>query len=230
MKELEIFNTQDGSHSVFSPTFGVSYHSKYGAIQESQHVFIAAGLLEKASTQKDISILEIGWGTGLNALMTLVEAERRQLTIHYTGVENYPLSLEEASALNYPEELEVSEKREVFEEMHRMPWGEPQTLSPNFSFTKLRQKFQDLTIKDSFDVIYFDAFSPSAQPELWETAVLGIMYDALKTDGILVTYCAKGAVKRALKSLGFSIEALPGPPGKREMTRAKKAEAVKPQP
>lgn len=230
MKELEIFNTQDGSHSVFSPIFGVSYHSKYGAIQESQHVFIAAGLLEKAATQKEVSILEIGFGTGLNALMTLLEAERRHLTIHYTGVENYPLSLEEASTLNYPEILEAPSHRSVFEEMHRIPWGEPKTLSSSFHFTKLKQKFEDLSLKDTFDVIYFDAFAPSAQPELWETEVLGIMYDALKADGILVTYCAKGSVKRALKSLGFTIEALKGPPGKREMTRAKKAEAVSLQP
>jgi len=222
MKELEIFNTQDGSHSVFSPIFGVSYHSKYGAIQESQHVFIAAGLLEKATTQKEVSILEIGFGTGLNALMTLLEAERRHLTIHYTGVENYPLSLEEASTLNYPEILAATSHRGVFEEMHRIPWGEPKALSPSFHFTKLKQKFEDLSLKDTFDVIYFDAFAPSAQPELWETEVLGIMYDALKADGILVTYCAKGSVKRALKSLGFTIEALKGPPGKREMTRAKK--------
>lgn len=230
MKELEIFNTQDGSHSVFSPIFGVSYHSKYGAIQESQHVFIAAGLLERAANQKEISVLEIGFGTGLNALMTLLEAERRHLTIHYTGVENYPLSLEEASTLNYPEVLEVPTQRSVFEEMHRIPWGEAKDLSPSFNFTKLKQKFEDLNLKDTFDVIYFDAFAPSAQPELWEPEVLGIMYDALKANGILVTYCAKGSVKRALKSLGFTIEALKGPPGKREMTRAKKAEAATLQP
>lgn len=221
-EELLIIETQDGSHSIYSPTFGVSYHSKYGAIQESQHVFIEAGLYEACLRKKQIAVLEIGFGTGLNALMTSIEADRRNLKIAYTGVENYPVSIREAIQLNYPETLEQQDYRPVFEKMHQADWAVTEQLGPNFQFTKLQQTFQSLQFRSEFDLIYFDAFAPSAQPELWGEEVLSIMYEALREEGILVTYCAKGSVKRTLKALGFTIEALKGPPGKREMTRAKK--------
>lgn len=221
-EEIVIIETQDGSHSIFSPSFGVSYHSKYGAIQESQHVFIEAGLFEASLLKKDIRVLEIGFGTGLNALMTRIEADRRQLTIHYTSVEKFPVPLDEALQLNYPETLLAGGYRPDFEKMHQLEWGIESEFSSNFKFTKLKQSFESLQFDADFDLIYFDAFAPSAQPELWEVDVLGIMYNALAENGILVTYCAKGAVKRTLKALGFTVEALPGPPGKREMTRAKK--------
>lgn len=221
-EEIVIIETQDGSHSIFSPTFGVSYHSKYGAIQESQHVFIEAGLFEASLIKKSIRVLEIGFGTGLNALMTRIEADRRQLEIEYTSVENFPVPISEALQLNYPETLQETGYRQDFESMHQVEWGIKSEIGANFTFTKLRQTFESLQFNASFDLIYFDAFAPSAQPELWEAEVLGIMYDALAENGIFVTYCAKGAVKRTLKALGFTVEALPGPPGKREMTRAKK--------
>lgn len=221
-EELLIIETQDGSHSIYSPTFGVSYHSKYGAIQESQHVFIDAGLHEVSLQKKNISILEIGFGSGLNALMTCIDADQRGLSIEYTGVENFPVPIQEALRLNYPETLDAMAYRPVFEQMHQIDWGKPTQLRANFQFTKLQQTFQSLDFQAAFDLIYFDAFAPSAQPELWEEEVLSIMYKALRLEGILVTYCAKGAVKRSLKALGFTIEALKGPPGKREMTRAKK--------
>lgn len=222
-EEFVIIDTQDGSHSIFSPTFGVTYHSKYGAIQESQHVFIEAGLYEAGLHKKELSILGIGFGTGLNALMTSIEATRRDLNISYTAVENFPVPVQEAVQLNYPEVLNAPEYRPLFEKMHEMDWGQQEILSPNFQFRKLQKTFQSLQFKQEFDLIYFDAFAPSTQPELWEEDVLSIMYEALMDEGLLVTYCAKGAVKRSLKSLGFMIEALKGPPGKREMTRAKKA-------
>ncbi len=221
-EELVIIETQDGSHSIYSPFFGVSYHSKYGAIQESQHVFIEAGLLEASLGRKEIHVLEIGFGSGLNALMTQIEANRRHLTIDYTTVEKFPVPVDEAVQLNYPESLQAITYRPDFERMHQMEWGIKEAFNSNFRFTKLQQSFESLQFDAQFDLIYFDAFAPSAQPELWESEVLGIMYNALRSDGILVTYCAKGAVKRSLKSLGFIVEALPGPPGKREMTRAKK--------
>ncbi|MEZ5044466.1 MAG: tRNA (5-methylaminomethyl-2-thiouridine)(34)-methyltransferase MnmD [Saprospiraceae bacterium] len=222
MTDLVIFDTQDGSHSVFSATYGVSYHSKYGAIQESEHVFIKAGLFEKALAQPDIAILEIGFGTGLNAFLSLIDAKNKGLHIDYVAVENYPLPFESAKQLNYPEELRVPSLRPLFEQMHSMEWGIPMPISPNFTFTKWLKDFQALDFEPVFDIIFFDAFAPSAQPELWEEDMLRIMYKSLKNNGILVTYCAKGIVKRALKTVGFTVESLKGPPGKREMTRAKK--------
>lgn len=214
-----IFETQDGSHSVFSETYGVSYHSKYGAIQESQHVFIEAGLFYKMTGQQNLAVLEVGLGTGLNAFMTLLEAEKRGLSVTYTAVEAFPLSLEEARQLNYPSLLNAGDWRDRLEAIHECAWEKVHSLTPNFQFKKLRQQFESLNFIESFDVIYFDAFAPSAQPELWESAVMEIMYRALRPEGVLTTYCAKGSVKRTLRALGFEIEALPGPPGKREMTR-----------
>lgn len=215
-----IFETQDGSHSLFSEQHGVSYHSKYGAIQESQHVFIESGLYYKMTGNKSLSVLEIGLGTGLNAFMTLLEAEKHQIKIDYTAAEAYPVSREEALQLNYPDLLESKDWANQFMSIHECDWGESHQLSPNFSFTKLLTRFEELNFTETFDVIYFDAFAPTAQPELWETPVMAIMYRSLKPGGVMTTYCAKGAVKRTLKALGFEIEALPGPPGKREMTRA----------
>lgn len=217
----KIFATQDGSHSIFSEQFGVSYHSKYGAIQETQHVFIDAGLRLKAVVQSDISILDIGFGTGLNALMTLCEAEKRNLNIDYVGFEAFPISDEQAETLNYPELLELRERyANAFRQMHFKSWGEPHQLLDNFLFTKYLQTFDTVDYNNKFDVVYFDAFAPNSQPELWETPIMERMYNALKPEGALVTYCAKGSVKRTLKALGFTIEKLKGPPGKREMTRA----------
>ena len=218
----KIFETADGSHSIYSEQFGVSYHSKYGAIQETQHVFIDAGLGLKAILQPKIDILDIGFGTGLNALMTCLEAQKRNLTIHYTAVEAFPISLETVQSLNYGEILKEETVNDIFLKMHEANWGETIHITEHFIFTKLKSKFQKLTFQSAYDVVYFDAFAPSAQPELWETPVLKIMYDALRPTGVLTTYCAKGEVKRTMKAIGFGIERLPGPPGKREMTRATK--------
>ncbi|MEZ4992082.1 MAG: tRNA (5-methylaminomethyl-2-thiouridine)(34)-methyltransferase MnmD [Saprospiraceae bacterium] len=219
-----IFETQDGSHSVYSETYGVSYHSKYGAIQESQHVFIESGLYYKmAGSTAPISILEIGMGTGLNVFMTMLEAEKRQVHISYTTVEAYPLPMDEASQLNYPQQLDKKEWTDRFTAIHECKWNKLCRISPYFELKKLQTKFEELDLVNSFDVIYFDAFAPNAQPELWDEHVMGIMYRALKPEGVLTTYCAKGAVKRTLRGLGFTIQALPGPPGKREMTRAVKS-------
>jgi tRNA U34 5-methylaminomethyl-2-thiouridine-forming methyltransferase MnmC len=220
---LKIFETQDGSSSVLSEQFGVSYHSKYGAVQESRHVFIEAGLFYKAIAQKSLKILEIGLGTGLNVFLTYLEAERLGLAIDFTTVEKYPLSAEVAGQLNYPSLLQPEGGAAVFQQIHALPWGEKLPISPFFSLEKLQQPFEELSLPPQFDLVYFDAFSPDVQPGLWDLAFTQTMFNALKPGGALVTYCAKGAYKRALKAAGFHVEALKGPPGKREMTRAIKA-------
>lgn len=221
MQDSGIFETQDGSHSIFSDTFGVSYHSKYGAVQESRHVFLEAGLFPKLLALPEVSVLETGFGTGLNAILTYQEAARCRKPVRYVGLETYPISAVQAKALNYP--LLLGEAAALpFQQMHELPWESPYQLSEWFSFEKQQTPFEAIAFQAEFDVIYFDAFAPEVQPELWGEAVLGRMYAALRPGGILVTYCAKGAVKRCLKSLGFTVEALKGPPGKREMTRAVK--------
>ena len=218
-----LIETEDGSHSLFSEQYGVSYHSKYGAIQETQHVFINAALRFKAVIQKEISILEIGFGTGLNAYMTLLEAAKRDLLIKYTAIEAYPISLQQATTLNYPALLNKATTQAEFLQMHAADWATTLRITEQFQFIKQQIKFEAIDYDHQFDIIYFDAFAPNAQPELWEAEVLANMYKALKEDGVLVTYCAKGVVKRTLKAVGFQIEALKGPPGKREMTRAIKS-------
>ena len=221
MKTGEIFETQDGSHSIYSEKFGVSYHSKYGAIQESRHVFLEAGLYAQLAGKEEIAVLEIGFGTGLNALLTYQEAEDKELRIRYDTFEAYPITLVEATTLNYPSLLGVDIEG-VFNEMHETAWGISIKLGDYFTFTKYNEMFQRIDYLETFNVIYFDAFAPNAQPELWEAELMGKMYNALKPGGMLVTYCAKGAVKRVMKGIGFVVEALKGPPGKREMTRAVK--------
>lgn len=168
MKENTIFETQDGSHSVLSEQYGVSYHSKYGAIQESRHVFIEAGLHYKAAQQKELAILELGFGTGLNALLTLVEAEKHHWKIHYETAEAYPISFQQAAQLNYTTVLETPHLQSIFLQLHESAWQAPQVFTPHFTFQKIQSTFQSLSYSNQFDILYFDAFAPSAQPELWE--------------------------------------------------------------
>ncbi|MCB0703691.1 MAG: tRNA (5-methylaminomethyl-2-thiouridine)(34)-methyltransferase MnmD [Saprospiraceae bacterium] len=214
--------TTDGSHTVESSQYGVSYHSKYGAIQESMHVFIDAGLRVAGIGKKKLAVLEAGFGTGLNALMAFIESTRHGWEIQYTGLEAYPLQPDITTQLNFTEILNLPELQPVFSRMHETPWNEVAQIAPGFELTKMQMRFEDVRFEVAFDVIFFDAFAPTAQPELWGEAVLGNMFRALKPGGILTTYCAKGAVKRQLRALGFEIESIPGPPGKREMTRARK--------
>lgn len=220
--ENALIETQDGSHSLLSGVFGVSYHSRYGAIQESSHVFIQAGLHWKALESKELLILEIGFGTGLNAYLTLLETQRLDLKVHYESIEAYPISLEQAAALNYTEILEPKAPT-LFMELHAAPFGTASFVTTRFHLLKQQVLFHDIQYAGEFDLVYYDAFAPDAQPELWEEPMLKKIYEALKPGGIMVTYCAKGYVKRNLKAVGFQVEALPGPPGKREMTRCLKA-------
>ncbi|MFM9951674.1 MAG: tRNA (5-methylaminomethyl-2-thiouridine)(34)-methyltransferase MnmD [Saprospiraceae bacterium] len=220
--ENALIETQDGSHSLLSGVFGVSYHSRYGAIQESSHVFIQAGLHWKALQSKQLRILEIGFGTGLNAYLTLLETQRLDLKVHYESIEAFPISIEQAAALNYPQILEP-EPPTLFMKLHAAPFGSASHVTTYFHLLKRQISFHDIQYSGEFDLVYYDAFAPDAQPELWEEPMLKKIYEALKPGGIMVTYCAKGYVKRNLKAVGFQVDALPGPPGKREMTRCLKS-------
>lgn len=214
--------TDDGSHSVISEEFNEQYHSRHGAIQESKHVFINAGLLQKINLQKEIFILEIGFGTGLNALLSCIESENHQQKISYTAIEKFPLKKEVFIKFNFCDFLENKNSINYFDKILNCNWNISEIISPFFTLKKVLQNIEDCDFPKKFDVIYFDAFAPTAQPELWTEVIFESMYNALKKDGVLVTYCAKGEVKRTLKKTGFKVESLPGPAGKREMTRAVK--------
>lgn len=219
-----ILATNDGSHTLQSGIYKAAYHSTHGAVQESKTVFIQAAFLEKLEEGLDeLSILEIGFGTGLNAFMTYLEAIRQQVTVHYVGIEKYPIGAELANQLNYPDVLNAMQQRAAFLQMHEHA-GQKQRLPINdsqyFEFVQLVADFEELEAEASFDVIYHDAFAPGVQAQLWEGPFLERLFRALRPGGLLSTYCAKGAFKRALKAVGFRIEALPGPKGKREMTLA----------
>lgn len=216
----EIFQTLDGSTTIHLPEWNESYHSKHGAIQEAYHVFISNGL--SLFQNKPISILEIGFGTGLNTFITFLEASKTTQIIDYVGVEAYTVSPEEVLQMNYVSQLNALKQKAIFEKMHDSEWEEKIEISENFTLTKRNQFFKDITDKNAFDLIYFDAFGYRVQPELWSTEIFKIMYDSLNSEGILVTYAARGVVKRSMIEVGFTVEKLPGPPGKREMFRATK--------
>jgi tRNA U34 5-methylaminomethyl-2-thiouridine-forming methyltransferase MnmC len=219
--EKTIITTADGSTSLFIPELNETYHSHHGALQEAIHVFIQEGIRPLAHLPT-LTIFEMGFGTGLNALLALTETFTTPQQIHYIGIEAFPVSVEQAIEMNYVELVEQQTKT-LFEAMHRLPWNTPHQLTDRFSFTKINQKIETYVPNDaSIDLLFFDAFGPRAQQEMWELPILEKMYRLLKKNGVLVTYCAKGEVKRNLKKIGFEIEALPGPPGKREMTRATK--------
>lgn len=222
---MALITTGDGSHSLYSERYGVTYHSKYGAVTESAHVFIDAGLRYKAAVQREIALLEIGLGTGLNAFMTWLEAEKRNLLVRYTAIEAYPLTLKEVSVFNFAAQLRAPERHAGFLRLHRGAWDKEHRFSDQFVFTKHRVLLEDFhPAAGTFDLIYFDAFAPQAQPELWTETIFARLYEALNPEGVLVTYCAKGDVKRTLKKVGFEVERLQGPPGKREMTRGVRGE------
>ncbi|MFV5685426.1 tRNA (5-methylaminomethyl-2-thiouridine)(34)-methyltransferase MnmD [Flavobacterium sp. GB2R13] len=216
----EIIQTLDGSTTIYLQEWDECYHSKHGAIQEAQHVFIKNGL--SLFQNKQISILEIGFGTGLNAFITFLEASKMNQSIDYVGVEAYPISAEEVVSMNYVDELNASNESPVFKKMHESNWEEKIVLKDDFTLTKRKQFFKEIDDFEKFDLIYFDAFGYRVQPELWSTAIFKKMYNALKPNSVLVTYAARGVVKRSMIEVGFTVEKLAGPPGKREMFRATK--------
>ena len=210
--------SEDGSHTPISEIFQVTYHSIHGAITESNVVFIDAGLnFLLKNNYSSISIFEMGFGTGLNALLTYIWAEKNQVNVDYHTIEAYPVSKDISDQLNYGEILGY---QEILYQLHKCDWEIEINFSPYFSFCKYHQELENFDLKSKYDLVFFDAFSPASQPQLWETPILGKMYDILNYNGVLVSYCAQGAFKRNLKMVGFRVEAIPGPPGKREMTRA----------
>lgn len=219
---LQIIKTGDGSHTLFSQEYNSGYHSLHGAIQESLHVFIEHGLRHKAASLQEIKILEMGFGTGLNAWLAILEAEELSLKLQYTAVEAYPVPIDLSLKLNYPKQLPSSNGQQLFEKIHATTWSEWVEITPHFALKKIEGKLEELSLEAGFDLIFYDAFSPESQPVLWEAPMMQRMYEALNPDGILVTYCAKAAFRRALKAVGLKVEVLPGAPGKREMTRAGK--------
>jgi tRNA U34 5-methylaminomethyl-2-thiouridine-forming methyltransferase MnmC len=218
MTKTEIIETADGSHSLFNEELQETYHSRHGAVQESLHVYLNEGLSKiLASVPGDICLLEIGFGTGLNALLTLQEAEMIQRKIIYTSLEPYPLPGDIWRFLNYGKLLG---RQEEFEALHKAPWNSKQSISPFFELLKLEQSIQHVNLPPhEFHLVYFDAFAPGKQPEMWRPEVFTKLKQTMTVGAALVTYCAKGQVKRDLKTSGFLIESLPGPPGKREMIR-----------
>lgn len=215
----KIVTTGDGSTTIHLEEWNENYHSSHGAIQEAYHVFIRSGLdlFENKST---VSILEIGFGTGLNTFITLLEAGKRELAIQYDGVEAYPLSSEEITGMNYVNQLGVPEKKSIFEKIHLVPWNEEHEIAEYFILRKRQHFFHEIADEGRFDLIYFDAFGARVQPELWTEEIFLKMFKALKNKGVLVTYASKSSVRRAMLAVGFRVEKLPGPPGKREMLRA----------
>ena len=219
--EREIIITSDGSTTIYIPEWNEHYHSIHGAIQESNHVFIKHGL-NLLKPDSNINILELGFGTGLNCFITYLSAKERHLNIDYTGVEAFPLKAEEVQQLNYVTELNATKAPDVFDKMHSLPWEEKHHISEFFKLVKQEKFIEAINDHNKYNLIYFDAFGPEVQPELWTEIIFNNMYRALKPGGILVTYSAKGSVRRAMQSVGFKVERLTGPPGKREMLRGVK--------
>lgn len=221
--QLEIRETKDGSNTLYVPTLNEHYHSVHGALQESQHVFIKHGLEHVLESKKDIKILEVGFGTGLNAILTFPFALSRQAFVQYDTLEKYPLTQEVVKKLRFDKFILNPELLEHFEALHAAPWNEPTELIPYFTLQKIHETLEEFCSPDAYyDIVYFDAFAPEKQPELWEDGMFAKLYKATRPGGVLVTYCAKGSFKRSLKAAGYEVEALPGPPGKREMTRGVK--------
>ena len=218
--EREIKMTSDGSQTLYVPELDEHYHSVYGAIQESDHVFIDKGI--DALFLKEVKVLEVGIGTGLNCLLTALWSDKHQLKVHYTGIDPFPVGEELNKSLNYPSQIKSNKVQEYFDKIVESAWEDPVTVHDQFVLTKKEQRIQDFQSDQVYDIIYFDAFAPNSQRELWEYHILEKAYSLLNKKGIFVTYCAKGQLKRDLNSVGFSVETLKGPPGKREMTRARK--------
>lgn len=217
--ERKIITTADGSNSIVIPDLKVTYHSVHGAIQESKHVFIEAGLSYVISNQVSpvFKIFEMGLGTGLNAFLTAIEAEKNGTKIQYTAVEQFPITVTEAMLLNYPSALG---NNILFQTIHDSKWDEPVVIHEYFTLKKINTDLLNFSSSQNFNLVYYDAFAPNAQPELWTKEVFEKLFFLLEPGGSLVTYCSKGSVRRALMAAGFSVKKLPGPPGKREILRA----------
>lgn len=214
-----IVTTEDGSNTLYVPGLNEHYHSVHGAIQESLHVFIRAGIHHYG--RKDIRVLEAGFGTGLNAFLALLDAREQGGMTEFHSFEKYPLTADETAGLNYTSFFK-EEDAELFTRLHEAPWEKDVEITPYFTLHKHEEDFANVNFTEEFDIVFYDAFAPEVQPRLWEEEVLARFYNSLKKDGVFVTYCVKGVVKQALRGMGMKLERLPGPPGKREMLRGRK--------
>lgn len=217
--QREVIITKDGSTTFYIPELNENYHSTNGAILEAQHVFLKHGIhlfLEKFD-KKNLNILEIGFGTGLNAWLTWLEAEKLNIKVNYVGVEAFPIAADELTMLNYAKILNDEGNSSKFEKLHEIKWNEEQQLDKQFGLLKLEQFFEKIDFKNQFDIIYFDAFGFEVQPDLWSTTILKKMYDSLKSNGHFTTYACRTVIKKNLQEVGFITQKLPGAPGKREM-------------
>jgi len=221
MKDLkrELKITEDGSHTLFVPDLNEHYHSTHGAIQEAMHVYINAGF--RFCEKDPIHILEIGFGTGLNCFLTLAETLKQNRKVVYHSIELYPVQKDQINHLNYTNQVDFSDK-DIFTKLHSADWNREVNITTNFILNKLQADLRLFDFPAKYDLIYFDAFAPDIQPELWTQDIFEKLYKCLNTDAILTTYSTKGIVKRALRAAGFEVKRLPGPPGKRQMLRAKK--------
>ena len=208
--ERRIARTSDGSYTLFVPSLNEHYHSINGAVQESKHVFIKYGLLPLLKTREQLNILDIGFGTGLNALLTLIN--NRHIPIYYYAVEAYPIAPEHINTLYYPQHLNQPDEKASFELLHQAEWGKEVAMKPNFKLLKLKQRIEDFEFPDKVDLVYYDAFAPDTQPELWTTEIFNKLFRLMNPGAVLVTYCAKGQVKRNLKAAGFPLKACPAHP------------------
>jgi len=216
----EIIRTADGSTTIYLPDWDENYHSRHGALQEARHVFLQNGF-DLFADRDEIRILEIGFGTGLNALITALVNEGTGRKVFYIGVEGYPVSVSEALQMNYPEATAHPMATALFSAMHEAEWEVETALTPSFWLTKRKQFFADIEDEAVFDLIYFDAFGFRVQPELWNEDIFRRMSRALRPGGVLVTYAARTIIRRNMEAAGFTVEKLAGPPGKREMMRGR---------
>lgn len=213
--------TADGSHSLYNDALDEHYHSIHGAIAESKHVFIQCGLLEVAKKLRHIRVLEVGFGTGLNAFLSLLKANELAIFVEMTSIEAFPIQNQLVKSLNYPELLNVN--RSEFEKLHDCEWNQKINFGSYFSLFKRQADFLNFDFKERHDLIYFDAFAPEKQNSMWQEHLLRKLYECLEEGGVFVSYCVKGEIRRRLESIGFKVEKLPGPiGGKREILRAVK--------
>ena len=214
--KLKVIATADGSKTLKITSWNEHYHSTHGAVADAKHVYIKNGL--KFSHSKHLSIFEMGFGTGLNAFLTYLNAKEKH--IDYYSIDKKPLPIELIDQLDYVEQLNVKAEENIFKQMHHSKWNNRCKLSSNFNLYKIHDSIQNHTLVTHFDLVYYDAFGPRVQSELWQKEIFEKLVKHIKKEGVLVTYCAKGEVKRILKALGMRVESLAGPPGKREMIRA----------
>ncbi len=219
--EQKLIKTKDGSHTFYVPEMNENYHSVNGAVQESLHVFINAGLQQVHMSH--VIVFEVGFGTGLNALLTFLQAKKNKRRVVYHAIEKYPLRKEQVQILNYPDFTgKDKDTKDVFIRFHEIPWEEEVEITEFFTLKKIRADLLSYVFSSEYDLVYFDAFAPDVQPGMWQKAIFRKLFEAMSPCSVLTTYSAKGSVRRSMAEVGFKVEKLPGPPGKRQMLRAVK--------